>query len=277
MSTRAGTVAARAVSFALPLPGITDACPNLPPQQPSDDRVQIRGEIRLACVRGRGVCAHHKKATARKRLEVTAHQLAEPPLYTVSGHRRANCPAHHESYPGRFTFMNPVRQHQQVPDNVRRPGTAPVAHGQRELRAASHPVLRRQDQALSFSRPLRLRAASTARPARVRMRSRNPCVLARRRLFGWNVRLLTGTPGRRVVGSHAHGLRAVLGVPTGYHLEHRRLPRVSCRRVLGCGKAIAPSCRGDRVQPGRHLHNMWIALWIVSPGLRPGDARGAHR
>ena len=31
-----------------------------------------------------------------------------------------------------------------------------------------------------------------ARPARVRMRSRNPCVFARRRLFGWKVRLLTG-------------------------------------------------------------------------------------
>jgi hypothetical protein len=28
----------------------------------------------------------------------------------------------------------------------------------------------------------------------VRMRSRKPCVLARRRLFGWNVRLLTRTP-----------------------------------------------------------------------------------
>jgi hypothetical protein len=30
-----------------------------------------------------------------------------------------------------------------------------------------------------------------ARPARVRMRRRKPCVLARRRLLGWNVRLLT--------------------------------------------------------------------------------------
>lgn len=30
-----------------------------------------------------------------------------------------------------------------------------------------------------------------ARPARVRMRSRKPWVLARRRLFGWKVRLLT--------------------------------------------------------------------------------------
>jgi hypothetical protein len=46
-------------------------------------------------------------------------------------------------------------------------------------------------QADSSARPLRRRAARIARPARVRMRSRNPWVLARRRLFGWNVRLLT--------------------------------------------------------------------------------------
>ena len=38
---------------------------------------------------------------------------------------------------------------------------------------------------------MRRRAATMARPARVRMRRRKPCVLARRRLFGWKVRLLT--------------------------------------------------------------------------------------
>jgi hypothetical protein len=36
------------------------------------------------------------------------------------------------------------------------------------------------------------RADRMARPARVRMRRRKPWVLARRRLFGWKVRLLTG-------------------------------------------------------------------------------------
>jgi hypothetical protein len=35
------------------------------------------------------------------------------------------------------------------------------------------------------------------------MRSRNPCVFARRRLFGWNVRLLTGTPGKDLDYGHA--------------------------------------------------------------------------
>ena len=52
-----------------------------------------------------------------------------------------------------------------------------------------------RNQTASWSRPLRRRAARTARPARVRIRSRKPCTFARRRLFGWNVRLLTGTPG----------------------------------------------------------------------------------
>ena len=62
------------------------------------------------------------------------------------------------------------------------------------LRAVS--LLARENQTASCSRPLRRRAARTARPARVRIRSRKPWTLARRRLFGWNVRLLTGTPGR---------------------------------------------------------------------------------
>lgn len=48
-----------------------------------------------------------------------------------------------------------------------------------------------QDQTASRLRPLRRRAARIARPARVRIRSRKPWVLCRRRLCGWKVRLLT--------------------------------------------------------------------------------------
>lgn len=52
-------------------------------------------------------------------------------------------------------------------------------------------------QAESRSRPLRRRAAMIARPARVRIRSRKPCLRARRRLFGWKVRLPLLTVGSR--------------------------------------------------------------------------------
>jgi hypothetical protein len=192
MSSRAGTVAVRPVLLCMAVCGITDVCPNLPPQQPTDHQVQIRGEIWLACVRGRGVCAHHKKATARKQLKVPAHKLTKAPLDPVPGHGGANRPADHKSYPGRFLVVDPVGPHQQVTNHTRAARTSPGAYGQRKLRAVAHPGRGRQDQALSLSRPLCRRAARTARPARVRMRSRKPCVLARRRLFGWNVRLLTG-------------------------------------------------------------------------------------
>src|SRR6266511_3271987 len=46
-------------------------------------------------------------------------------------------------------------------------------------------------QAAKRARPLARRDEMIARPARVRMRSRKPWVFARRRLFGWYVRLLT--------------------------------------------------------------------------------------
>jgi len=61
----------------------------------------------------------------------------------------------------------------------------PVAGGEHE-----RCLLRPQPQAARRLRPLRRREDRMARPARVRMRSRKPWVLCRRRLFGWNVRLL---------------------------------------------------------------------------------------
>ena len=63
----------------------------------------------------------------------------------------------------------------------------------REVGAAPQPGAGREHagQAESRERPLARRPARMARPARVRIRRRNPWVFARRRLFGWNVRLLT--------------------------------------------------------------------------------------
>src|SRR5699024_7276464 len=68
------------------------------------------------------------------------------------------------------------------------------------VRPWKHPPPGR-DQAVSAERPLRRRAATMPRPARVRMRRRNPCTLARRRLFGWKVRL----PLAMVGSSHEVG------------------------------------------------------------------------
>ena len=77
----------------------------------------------------------------------------------------------------------PLRHVAHAGPSQRSPATSSVAPSP----AASSPA----GQAESSERPLRRRAATIARPARVRIRSRKPCVLALRRLFGWKVRLLT--------------------------------------------------------------------------------------
>ena len=108
-------------------------------------------------------------------------------------------------------------------------------------------------QAESSARPLRRRAARMARPARVRMRSRKPCVLARRRLFGWKVRLLTctsparalqgrstGAPERCAGDSALTGLRArrILAAVKPGHGTSVRGPGSNQSVVHGCGQPL---------------------------------------
>ncbi len=79
------------------------------------------------------------------------------------------------------------------------PATEPAApaHRDGEISGTVQLVLRGEQglgdrcYAVRRARPLLRRAATTARPERVRMRVRKPCTRARRRLFGWNVRLDT--------------------------------------------------------------------------------------
>lgn len=59
-------------------------------------------------------------------------------------------------------------------------------------------------QALSRERPLARRRRMIVRPARVRMRWRNPCLRLRRRLLGWNVRFIA-VSSRCVVDEDAAG------------------------------------------------------------------------
>ena len=178
-------------------------CPTLPPQQYAEYQVEFGGEIRLACGRRPGIGAYHKQATSRKRPQVPAGKVAEPPSDPVPHHRGTHGAAYREAHSGRII---PAGAHQQMAGQQRPARTAAAADRLGELSAPPHPGRRwkhrfareecsRAGQTLTRARPLRRRAARTARPALVRMRSLNPCVLARRRLFGWNVRLLTGAPG----------------------------------------------------------------------------------
>jgi hypothetical protein len=154
-------------------------------------------------------------------MQVPRCQVPKPTANPISHHCLPDGPVHDESNLRRFIR---VRTHGEVSNKQRPAEPAPAAHRGREVRTAPHPHDRRQhrtppspgrrhaDQTLTRARPLRRRAARTARPARVRMRSLNPCVFARRRLFGWNVRLLTETPDTRhrssapTIGHNHHGV-----------------------------------------------------------------------
>ena len=165
-------------------------------------------------------------------------------------------------------------------------------------------------QTASCSRPLRRRAARTARPARVRIRSRKPWTFARRRLFGWNVRLLTGAPDtvQKIVREDvSHQMAQPVNgrgdrpagqtrlVPSALDLlsvgstivEHRDFHNASAAGDLGCGKSTSAgrppraSCRHGMGKPtvqrtytpcGRTCGQR-VAVWCSRLGQ--DDARGA--
>src|SRR5260370_42470456 len=84
--------------------------PTLPPKQSSDYQVEFGGDIRLACGGGPGIGTHHQQATFRKRPEIPAGQMSEPPPHLVADHGAAHGPAHHEADPDRLTDPRPPQQ-----------------------------------------------------------------------------------------------------------------------------------------------------------------------
>lgn len=96
-----------------------------------------------------------------------------------------------------------------------------------------------------------------ARPARVRMRNRNPWVLARRRLFGWNVRLplLTAVVLPVLGYSSYFGCSKLLRRRS--HPVTRARTRKNTRRWAGDDQSLGGRCRCRQNKPlaspsGRH-------------------------
>jgi hypothetical protein len=120
-------------------------------------------------------------------------------------------------------------------------GTLPATAEHRDDVASVAEAVRRDrshgGQADSFDRPRRRRFFTMARPARVRMRERNPCFLFRRRLLGWYVRFMDrpsrgcGAPADGADGS-THGTRQLGSGPKWKMREPRagRCDRRGCAR-----------------------------------------------
>lgn len=129
--------------------------------------------------------------------------MAEPARHPVSNDRIPDGLADDEphAWTRRVVRVGRNRTAIQMQHHIGLAGPNTVLDGVAKLGGPRHPVLSWEhsprlpgcDQAVSERRPLPRRADTMARPARVRIRSRNPCTRARRRLFGWKVRLPLAT------------------------------------------------------------------------------------
>ncbi len=156
------------------------------------------------------------------------------------------------------------------------PAAAAAPDGRSELGALTKPGRCRQHvaQAESRVRPLVRRAPRIERPARVRMRRRKPWVLARRRLFGWKVRLLTrrllalGTTGLRSFG------RCVLPAVAVRNSMLRHCAAPGDELVNGCSANISGRGRSEPWKPQLSPHPCETVHCLAHSG-QPGCRHAA--
>jgi hypothetical protein len=160
--------------------------------------VQVDTELRVRRSGGSRQGPDHQLATGREVGKALTAQVTETALDTMADHGVAHGSADHEPDPGRSLDG---RRHE-VHDERVGAGTPTGAGDAPQVTTTGESMRRRkhgsgsrasrvEDQTARLLRPLRRREDRIERPARVRMRSRKPCTLWRRRLFGWYVRLLT--------------------------------------------------------------------------------------
>lgn len=164
-------------------------------QLPVEVAPQIVGPC-CTCSRSR---ADHHVRVARHRREQGCHPVAQHTLRAVADDSVADGLGHHES--DAMCIRRRTRRCHDEPGTRRPSGTTTAQHCGK-IRTVAQSVVRRQHcrltggqpvapQAEILLRPLARRADRMERPARVRIRRRKPCTLARRRVLGWKVRLLT--------------------------------------------------------------------------------------
>lgn len=206
----------------------------------------------------------------------------------MSDHRTADVLAHHETHPGGRRappWANKGRRRRAVQHEGGRAETSTASRGLREVATRAHPVGGRQhggDQAARRLRPLRRRADRIERPARVRIRNRKPWVLARRRVFGWKVRLLTGNAPEAQVEAAAHRPAQTVGLRTPPDAGEGR--RGGCAGMRQCPKiAQQPHCgrptvrsRSTRGQTGRAPGAHGQPLSLPARGWAPAATHRSH-
>jgi hypothetical protein len=168
---------------------------------PLETTGEVSAEFRASHARGRRSRPDHQVGGSRQERQVIPDEMAELALHPVADHGIADRLAHDQAHPRAIVLARAagigcvVEQVHDQGSTARPPART---HGAPEGVAVAQPLIDSEHGAVPMMtgmsalaqtarllRPLRRRAEMMARPARVRMRRRNPCTLWRRRLFGW--------------------------------------------------------------------------------------------
>jgi hypothetical protein len=188
-----------------------------PDQAPAQRSTDIVAQLLRGRTRGAVKGAHDDPPPVRDIHQQRGEDVAQPALDAIPHHGTTNGSTNDESCAGRCIMaLDAAITHERthVDDHSRGAGAGRPAHHRAELLSPPDPAVTGQHGTVGCryadrrARPFPRRDASTERPARVLMRVRNPCVRARRRLFGWNVRFMRVSSS----GSTVAGEACVLGL-----------------------------------------------------------------
>jgi hypothetical protein len=163
----------------------------LPRRKFNENRAQSARELVVRRVFGTCPSPDEIGAAGLQMRKVVAQCGPQPTADAIAGDRVTHDPADGERDARRLP-----RGSDDGGSHLEIPGAPAPAAGQRLKRRLTTDA---PDQAERFARPLERRRRITARPARLRIRSRKPCFFFRLRLFGWYVRFIHGLlerPGR---------------------------------------------------------------------------------
>jgi hypothetical protein len=163
--------------------------------------------------------------------------MAQPPGQPMALHGRSDRSRNDQSKL-RITCRAPHIDHQ-----IRLHSSLPVLDRRVKIGRPRHAVPRGKHrcptgvgyQAVSERRPLPRRFDTMARPALVRIRRRKPCTRARRRLFGWKVRLPFATTLSLL---HLASCSTRFPVPVGHACPHDASIGFVSRLVPGAASAL---------------------------------------
>jgi hypothetical protein len=209
-------------------------------------------------------------------VESGRRQVAQPAQDPISYDGGSNGPRHHKAHAcGAFRAR---RRRPGIKVHSKQPGPAAAASpdGRSELGALAQPGRCRQHvaQAESRVRPLVRRAPRIERPARVRMRRRKPWVLARRRLFGWKVRLLT----RRLLALvlRAYGASARWCCSDIVPRLAMNWLTAALRTPADAGDPSLEATLSPRQRSNRSLSRAQWTSWMQARSIEPSATRPSH-